>query len=251
MMKVLQKTFAVLEYIATRSHPVTPGELVEELNLPQPTAARILHDLAELGYLEQNGVRKGYRPGPMPYLVAGGKLYNDEFMQFASTEIRECARELGQSVLFAIRRRNSRIILCHFNFNPRFRIDTRAMRFHDLYTTASGRMLLAFAPETELDAFIRENGLPAPMIWPDAAVDDETLKRELGRIRTARCTELPRSKCGNFHIYARPVFHGRTFLGTVAANWEVDAPESASTRYRQSITRLAQILTESRKIAIG
>ena len=251
MIKVLQKTFAILEYIAVSPHPVTPGELVEVLNLPQPTAARILRDLAELGYLEQSGARKGYRPGPVFYLIAGGKLYDDEFMRFARTEIRECARELGQSVLFAVRRRNSRLILCHYNYNPRFRIDTRAMRFHDLYVTASGRMLLAFAPEGELDTFIRENGLPAPEVWPGAADGIDILKRELGRIRTDRCLELQRSFCGNFHIYARPVFRGRAFLGAVAANWDVDAPANLSAQYRRGVTTLAQTLTNSGTAAVG
>ena len=82
------------------------------------TAARLLRDLAELGYLEQSGPRKGYRLGPVPFHLAGGKLYDDEYMRFVSATVKECAREMGQSILFAVRRRASRYILCHYNFNP-------------------------------------------------------------------------------------------------------------------------------------
>ncbi|MBS1371733.1 MAG: helix-turn-helix domain-containing protein [Lentisphaeria bacterium] len=251
MIKVLQKTFDVLEFVAMQPHPVLPNELVGELGLSQPTAVRILRDLSELGYLEQAGSRKGYRLGPVPFHLAGGKLYDDGFMRFASAVVRDCARELGQSVQFAVRRRSSRFILCHYNFNPRFYVDTTPTRFRDLYVTGSGRTLLAFAPEPELDAVVAETGLPSPGAWPEASADIDALKRELGRIRTARAAELPRSACGNFHVYARPVFRDRAFLGVVASNWEADAPEDASQRCREAITQLAARLSESRKLVVG
>ena len=169
MIKVLQKTFDVLEYAANSPHPVLPGETAEALGLPQPTAARILRDLAELGYLEQPGPRKGYRLGPVPYHLAGGRLYDDEFLRFVTAAVKECARSIGQSVLFAVRRRGCRYILCHCNFNPRFYIDTARIRFRDLYATGSGRILLAFTPEAELGELIGELGLPSASVWPGAA----------------------------------------------------------------------------------
>ena len=180
MIKVLQKTFDVLEYAANSPHPVLPGETAEALGLPQPTAARILRDLAELGYLEQPGPRKGYRLGPVPYHLAGGRLYDDEFLRFVTAAVKECARSIGQSVLFAVRRRGCRYILCHCNFNPRFYIDTARIRFRDLYATGSGRILLAFTPEAELGELIGELGLPSASVWPEAAAGREQLLRCLG-----------------------------------------------------------------------
>ena len=81
MIKVLQKTFDLLEYVGACPHPVLPREAAEALRLPQPTTVRLLRDLAELGYLEQSGPRKGYRLGPVPFRLADGKIYNDEFME--------------------------------------------------------------------------------------------------------------------------------------------------------------------------
>ena len=251
MIKVLQKTFDLLEYVGTCPHPVLPREAAEALNLPQPTTVRLLRDLAERGYLEQSGPRKGYRLGPVPFHLAGGRLYNDEFMRFVSAAVEECARELGQSVQFAIRRRSSRYILCHYNFNPGFFIDTSRIRFRDLYATGSGRTLLAFAPENELDELIAELGLPSPGVWPEAAPDREHLLHELGRVRTAREVEMPRSLCGNFHVYARPVFRNRVFAGVVGANWEPAAPPARSEHYKEQITTLAARLSEARKLVVG
>lgn len=251
MIKVLQKTFALLEFVAARPHPVPPHEAAEALGLPQPTTVRLLRDLAELGYLEQSGPRKGYRLGPVPFHLAGGRLYNDEFMRFVSAAVEECARELGQSVQFAIRRRSCRYILCHYNYNPGFFVDTSRTRFRDLYNTGSGRTLLAFTPENELRELIAELGFPAPDVWPEAAPDREHLLHELGKIRTAREVEMPRSLCGNFHVYARPVFRGRVFAGVVAANWETSAPPARSEHHKEQITTLAARLSEARKLVVG
>ena len=251
MIKVLQKTFDVLEYAANSPHPVQPGETAEALGLPQPTAARILRDLAELGYLEQPGPRKGYRLGPVPYHLAGGRLYDDEFLRFVTAAVKECARSIGQSVLFAVRRRGCRYILCHCNFNPRFYIDTARIRFRDLYATGIGRILLAFTPEAELGELIGELGLPSASVWPEAAAGREQLLRCLGRIRTAREVEISRSGCGNFHVYARPVFRRRAFAGTVAANWNVDTDGNTSETYKRTISELAARLSEPPRLVTG
>jgi len=251
MIKVLQKTFDLLEYVGSSPHPVPPREAAETLGLPQPTTVRLLRDLAELGYLEQSGPRKGYRLGPVPFHLAGGKIYNDEFMRFVSAAVKECARELGQSVQFAIRRRSCRYILCHYNFNPGFFVDTARIRFRDLYNTGSGRTLLAFTPEGELDELVAELGLPSPGVWPEAAPDREHLLHELGRIRTARGIEMPRSLCGNFHVYARPVFRNRVFAGVVGANWETSASDERTEYYKEQITTLAARLSETRKLVVG
>lgn len=251
MIKVLQKTFALLEYVAMNSEPVLPREAAEALKLPQATTVRLLRELAELGYLEQSGPRKGYRPGPAPFHLAGGKLYDDEFMHFVSAAVRECAREIGQSVQFAVRRRSFRYILCHYNFNPGFVVDTSRIRFRDLYHTGSGRMLLALTPEPELEELVAELGPPSDRVWPEAALSREQLLRELGKIRTAREVELPRSVCGNFHVYVRPVFRNRLFAGVVGANWEPDAPPDRTELYKEKIAVLTARLSEARKLVTG
>ncbi len=251
MTKVIQKTFAALEYVIRRGQPVLPDELHQALGITQPTAARLLRELAGLGYLEQPGARKGYTPGPMCHMLSNDKRYEEEFLSFAAPLIRSCAEELGQSVQFAIRRGTSRFILCHYNFNPGFYVDTSRFRFDDLYKTGSGRILLAFAPEAELSSLLDKLGPPAPGDWPEASKSETALRQELGRIRTNRQVEFPRSRCGHFHVYARPLFRNHQFIGAVAANWEPEAKADLNTAYKQRIDLLTKQLGEARKLVIG
>ncbi len=245
MIQVVERAFAVLEYVAGQSHPVLPAEVVAALKLTQPTASRLLRDLCELGYLEQSGPRKGYGIGPVPFRLAPPHRNPDGlFLEEAGPLLRATARELGQAVLFATRHRHWRMIRLHYNYNPAFALDLGRLRYHDLYCTVSGRLLLAYAPESDLYDVIEKLGEPAarPLSaggWPEAAGGMERFLAELERIRRAGFLELASSGCGNFHCAAFPVFRRRRLLGAVAANWPVDSDAELTRRCLDALEELA------------
>ncbi len=248
MIKVLQKTFDALEYVAQQDRPVLPAELVRVLSLSQPTAVRILKDLTELGYLEQAGPRKGYRTGPIPFRIARGRRYREEFCSFAQPLIEDAARRLGQSVLFSCRHHHWRTILCHANYNPAFYVDTASYRIDDLYCTVSGRVLLAYTPQEELDRIVETVGLPSPDFWPhrwdEALGGREALDRELSKIRRQGFAESEQFQRGfPLHIYARPVICDREFLGAVAASCPGEQSAEVLRRFTGTITLLAETLS--------
>lgn len=250
MIKVLQKTFGVFEYVTQQDHPVLPAELVRELKLPQPTAVRLLRELTELGYLEQIAPRKGYRPGPIPFRIFRCDHRRERFCAFAQPLIDNTARRLGQSVLFSCRHRHWRTILCHANYNPTFYVDTTSYRIDDLYCTVTGRVLLAYTPEEELDQIIETVGLPDPNVWAhhwdEATGGREALDRELSKIRQQGFAEAEHYSQGfPFHIYARPVIRNRNFLGAVGASHPGGVSPEAWRRFTGAITLLAETLSRS------
>jgi len=223
MIKVLYKTFDVLEYVAARrGQAVLPQEVVKDLELPQPTCVRIMKDLADLGYLQQLGARKGYVLGPVAYFLADGRHYRQELYQIADPEVDNCARMLGQSVLLATRHGGWRQILCHHNYNPNMMIYCSQPRYNDLYFTASGRLLLAYAPETELVNIVDETGLPTAEQWPEAAVSMDALKAELQRIRNDRFVKWSPGMTQSFNVvaFALPLADGT--MAAVGASWPME-----------------------------
>lgn len=248
MIKVLQKTFDVMEYVVSRERPVPASEVVFRLKLAHPTCIRILKDLVELGYLEQAGARKGYQAGPLAAFPGGRKQSRNDFIGRAAPLIEECARKLGQSVLLAIRHRSWRHIPCCSNFNPDFSYDLDQVRHHDLYCTVSGRLLLACADEKEQDEII--DVLPPPdadrsslQYWPEAQGGRENVKRELAAIRRDGAAEMPVSKCRQFHCFALPVFQDNVFFGALAANWPAGSGEALSGSCRDAMRQLADRLS--------
>ena len=71
MIKVLDKTFLILEKLALQSpRPCRIGELAEEFGLNNATCARILKELVEAGYAIHLSRLTGYTVGPRSWTVA-------------------------------------------------------------------------------------------------------------------------------------------------------------------------------------
>lgn len=254
MIKVLQKTFDALEYVARQEgRPVLPAEIEDRLRLSHATSVRILKDLCGLGYLEQTGARKGYVAGPMAFEIGQGRRYMNDFVLFADPLLEACARRLGESVLFCILRNDWRFILMQYNFNPDFSLLNHPARMCDLYQTVSGRVLLAYASAQTLKAVIDRYGVPPSHIWEEASGGVPAVHAALEKIRRDGFAEQAVSACGNFHILAYPVFCDGVFLGALAANWEPSAGEEFSALCRKELRELARTLSagKSRKILLG
>ena len=212
MIKVLKKTFDIIEFIAGRQgQPVLPAEIVKAIKLNQATSIRILKDLVALGYLEQISRQKGYVLGPMSFWISGGKRYRDAITRKADPLILSCAQASGQSVLLAVSVGTRRFILCHHNANPRINVNVDEPWYEDMYITATGRMLLAHMNEHEIDAFVKSCGLPSELDWPGIITAAE-LKKQLQMIKEKGLIAFRK---GTLFILSFPVLKGKEFAGAL------------------------------------
>ncbi len=212
MTKVLKKTFDIIEFIAgRRGQPVLPAEIVKAIKLNQATIIRILKDMVALGYLEQISRQKGYVLGPMAFWLTGGKKYKDTLTRKADSFVQFCAKKSGQSVLLAAAVGTRRFILCHHNGNPRLNVNVDDPWYEDMYITATGRMLLAYMNEYEIEAFIKNGGLPSELEWPGVASAAE-LKKMLRVIKDAGIVAFRKE---TLFIISCPVFKGKEFVAAL------------------------------------
>ncbi len=215
MIKVLKKTFDIIEYIgAKQGSPVLPGEIVDALDLNQPTTIRILKDLVELGYLDQVSRQAGYCLGPLAYWVTHGQQYMHKLTSTADPIIKDCAQEIGNSVLFAVLHGNSRYILSHYNYNPDVMIELDTPLYDDLYETATGRVLLAFCDRKQREKIIRSLGTPSQEDWVEASTP-EKLKKCLSKIRK---DGFEKNISPRFKIAAFPVYSNNKFIAALGAS---------------------------------
>ncbi len=241
MIKVLKKTFDIVEFIARRGgRPVLPAEIVEEVKLNQATSIRILKDLVMLGYLEQISRQKGYVLGPMSFWIAGGKKYKDTLSRKADPFVLACAKVSGQSVLLAVNLGARRYILSHHNMNLRFNVDVDEPWYEDMYTTATGRMLMAHMPEKELDELIKICGLPSASEWPGASTADK-LKAQL---KTIKDKGLVAFKKETLFIVSYPVFRGKGFVAALGMSVpQADCAAKGSDFYIECLRKTAKEIT--------
>jgi len=82
------------------------------------------------------------------------------------------ADSTGETALLACLHGSRRVILCHAEGKQTIRVGTDAIVLEDIYGTATGRLLLAFLPESERDALLRDVPPTAPA-WGIAGTVDE------------------------------------------------------------------------------
>ena len=176
--KSVAKTFALLEFIAMRDGlPVTPSEAAAALALPQPTCARLFRQLLELGYLTQNGRRRGYTLGPVVRWLGEHEFPDRQLKELAIPRIARIAGNLRICIQLLIRHGAFRQVLCQCDAShrPDAEIVRRGgiPRNFRLLDTVSGRMLLAHAPEDELRTILRAQTWETPggvaPVWRNAA----------------------------------------------------------------------------------
>lgn len=234
MIKVLEKTFAILERIVIASpRPVRISELAEKFGINPATCARILKELQEAGYVLRISRQEGYTAGPRALTFAEQVSYREEILRAAEMPVEKTARELGLSVLFCERAGLERYVLLHRCHCRKLKIVLQNLSFHDLFSTATGLVLSAFAPSSAQRDLLREYRespfLPA----------GQEMRDFLSGIREAGSFSASYPHAGQ-GIMAFPVFRDGKFAGALGASVEIEIYRNPDFQ-----KKMAQLLAET------
>lgn len=218
MVQVLIKAFDIIELVVQRNgQPISLTEISEELELNQATAANIINTMVSRGYLEHIGKKKGYRLGPSVYRLTNEIPYEQDLVNAARGVMEELTEKINESCLLGVLRNHKRYILHAVNAVQEVQVQLRSER--NIYETASGRLLIAYLPEKELERFIQHSGLPDTTLWAEASTN-QGLMKTLNKIKEDK---IALTHLHNRHVkgFAVPIFaHGQ-----VLASLSVFAPE--------------------------
>jgi DNA-binding IclR family transcriptional regulator len=218
MIKVLTKTFAILEAIVQASpQPVSLDKLSKELDLNKATCSRIIGDLVAVGYIVQISRQEGYAAGARAFAFSRHVSYKDGLLKEAEPVIKACAAEVGESVLMAEMHNLQRYILCHYNYNPAMNININQLSYNDLYDTATGIILLAYAFEQEVDAVVEKYSLPSAPLWQPVKTRSD-LNEFLSDIRKKASFIYDGPRSNNLAIAAFPIFSNDCFIASVGVS---------------------------------
>ena len=214
MIKVLDKTFAILEEIVRSTpEPVGPLALSERLGLNRTTCSRILRMLLDAGYIVQVSRQAGYAAGPRIVTLNNMAQYQSRLLAKAAPMVDQLAGKIGDSVLISQVCRGKRYVLYHRNGNPDREIRLNQPAFDDLYCTATGVVEMAWLPTEramELYDAIPENAVPFPEFRTRKDVPDALAKiRQEGGYRA-----LDRWQ----GIFAVPLFANRRYLAALGCS---------------------------------
>jgi DNA-binding IclR family transcriptional regulator len=234
MVQVLIKAFDILELVAQREGvSVSLTEISKELDINQATAANIINTLVSKDYLEHIGKKKGYRLGHACFTLTNNDAYEENLLAASREAMKNLTEAVQESCLLGIMRNQKRYIIHVENSSQVIQVQTRSER--SMYETASGRVLLAYLNEKELDRFLAANELPTDNTW-EGVTDKATLLATLEKIRTEK---LAKTYAYGREIkgFAAPIFKNNA----VIAGLSVFIPE-----YRCSEAKEKEIIANLR-----
>lgn len=183
MIKVIGKAFDIMEHLGEcAGKPAGLAEISNALDMHPATTANILLSLMNRQYVEQVAPRKGYLLGPAAYrLIAPGTYYRQDLVALVRPHLEELIQTVNETVLLSTLRKGARLTLCQIDSQRSIRVSPDFLFQENVYTSATGRLLLAYLSEVDLKGVLDHLGLPSQK-WPEANTLN-TLKKELAIIR--------------------------------------------------------------------
>jgi IclR family transcriptional regulator, KDG regulon repressor len=226
MVQVILKSFDIIELVAQRNgQAISLTEISEELDINQATAANIINTIVSRGYMEHIGKKKGYRLGPSAYRLTNEIPYEQDLVIAARDVMEELTTKINESCIMGVLRNNKRYILHAVNSVQEIQVQLHSER--NIYETATGRLLLAYLSEKELERFIQHTGLPDAQLWEQVNTKEKLVKA----LENIKAEELAITNFQNRHVkgFAVPIFAHEQ----VIASLSVFLPEYRCPEVRQ------------------
>lgn len=167
-LKSLGKVMRVLDCFSTRDRSLTLGEISLRTGLPKATAHRLVASLRDVGMLEQDRERDGYRLGLKLFELGNIVLANLDLHREARPIVEQLTRISGHSVHLAVFDGRQAVVIHRADPHP----EGSPVAFIEsapAHCTSVGKAILAFQPEETLR---RLAALGALVRYTDATLTD-------------------------------------------------------------------------------
>ncbi|MGV2293099.1 DNA-binding transcriptional regulator KdgR [Trinickia sp. YCB016] len=142
------KLFAILDAIGSHGQ-IGISELSQRLTMSKTTVHRFLQTLKALGYVEQEGDTERYRLTIRLFELGAKALENVDLVREADKEMRLIAQSTREAVHLGAFDEDSIIYIHKIDADYGLRMQSRIGRRNPLYSTAIGKVLLAWLEPDE------------------------------------------------------------------------------------------------------
>jgi IclR family transcriptional regulator, mhp operon transcriptional activator len=237
----VRRSFAVLEALSRR-RTSTVGVLTGETGLPRPTVVRLLHTLIVLGYAARVSRAQGYRLTERVLGLAGAIRFVDHLVDAALPHMSCFTAEHGWPLYLATLSYGA--ISIRHSTAPESPMSFEAAGLNlrrPVLTSALGRVWLAFCPEEERRAILRDIGGLTPR-------QEAALRPALARIRRDGYAFTRPARPTRLHGIAVAIRQGSGEGGRVMGSLSMRFPRSAMTeeevgaRFGRRLQQLARTI---------
>ncbi|WP_238456532.1 IclR family transcriptional regulator [Desulfotruncus arcticus] len=180
-MRAVNRAFEILEVLCSEKEPQSLASLHKTLGLSKTTLARILNTLEKGGYVERDDSLQKYALGMkfLHYSYAVSERLTVK--QVAAPIIKRIRDNCMETVYIYILHGNKRICVHCLQGKSSVRVMVYIGQVSPLYAGASGKAILAYFPEEELEQYFNEVELKP--LTPSTIINRDLLEHDLKLIR--------------------------------------------------------------------
>lgn len=179
--KVLNKTFSILEVLLQQGSAMNMTEISKKLGLYPSTTHRILDTLKHWGYVEQDPHTQKYQLGLKALELGMAKLHQMDLVREATPYLKELVNQCNETVHLGILEEEEVLYLLKEESSQTIRMYSWVGKRAPLHCTALGKVLLAYLPEEEIKKILDKRELPR--FTENTITDKRKLEKELSKVR--------------------------------------------------------------------
>ena len=179
--KVLNKTFSILEVLLQHGSAMNMTEISEKLGLYPSTIHRILDTLKHWGYVEQDPHTQKYQLGLKVLELGMVKLHQMDLVREATSYLKDLVNQCNETVHLGVLEERKVLYLAKEESSQTIRMCSYVGKRAPLHCTALGKVLLAYLPAEERKKILGKEVLPH--LTENTITDKRELEKELGKVR--------------------------------------------------------------------
>ena len=179
--KVLNKTFSILEILLQHGSAMNMTEISEKLGFYPSTIHRILDTLRHWGYVEQDPKSQKYRLGLKLLELGMAKLHQMDLAREATPYLKELVSKCNETVHLGVLEGGEVLYLAKEESSQTIRMVSYVGKRALLHCTALGKVLLAYLSAEERKKILEEKVLPR--LTENTITDKMELEQELDKVR--------------------------------------------------------------------
>jgi len=153
----LDKGLDILEYLSAQSVPLSQTEIATGIEKTPNEIYRMLMSLESRGYILRDEVSGKYRLSLKLFYLSHRHSPMDELRKAAQFPLEELANTVRQSCHLSILYMNQVMVIIHAKSPGPIALSIEEGNLFPLPLTASGKVLLAYMPETERTTVLKNN----------------------------------------------------------------------------------------------
>ena len=167
MIQVINRSVDILEYVANEvNRPKLMGNIAHDLKLNTSTCANIIKTLVNRGLLRKAGEEKGYLIGSRLIEISNGSLGFSDLLEHVNNLFTNKIKAPEENCLIAVLKDDKRQVI--FGKSSKQLIQATTPTEKLAYDSSTGRLLIAFLEEKDLQLYIKKYGLPNKNTWAKA-----------------------------------------------------------------------------------